>query len=156
MAGRPPKPTAQKRLEGNPGKRALKDGPAMDATRPTCPRWLSADARKEWHRVCKQLGDAGILKNVDRAILAAYCTAWARWQEAEEHVQKEGQVVTSSNGNPYMNPWLSAAQAALRDMKQLASELGMTPSGRGRIKPDMPDKQLSLADMLFAAAKEAE
>lgn len=41
MAGRKPKPTAIKKLEGNPGKRKLNTKePAPVKGMPTCPEWL--------------------------------------------------------------------------------------------------------------------
>ena len=47
--GRKPKPTALKRLEGNPGKRPLN---ALEPVPPTvplqCPRHLLPEAKKEW------------------------------------------------------------------------------------------------------------
>ena len=41
MAGRKPKPTAVKKLEGNPGKRKLNmKEPVPAKGMPTCPDWL--------------------------------------------------------------------------------------------------------------------
>lgn len=45
MAGRKPKPTAIKELEGNPGKRKLnKKEPKPDKGMPVCPEWLLPEA----------------------------------------------------------------------------------------------------------------
>ena len=50
--GRKPTPTAIKDLEGNPGKRKLNENePKPEKKAPACPKWLSKDARKEWHRL---------------------------------------------------------------------------------------------------------
>ena len=44
MAGRKPKPTALKKLEGNPGKRKLNNKePVPDKGMPDCPAWLLPD-----------------------------------------------------------------------------------------------------------------
>ena len=44
-AGRKPKPTAMKELEGNPGKRKLnKKEPMPGKGMPDCPKWLLPDA----------------------------------------------------------------------------------------------------------------
>ena len=41
MAGRKPKPTALKKLEGNPGKRKLNTKePVPEKGMPDCPKWL--------------------------------------------------------------------------------------------------------------------
>jgi P27 family predicted phage terminase small subunit len=53
---------------------------------PRCPTHLSDAARKEWRRLATPLHDAGILTLADRAALAAYCQAYARWVEAEERL----------------------------------------------------------------------
>ena len=47
MAGRKPKPTAVKKLEGNPGKRKLNmKEPVPAKGMPACPDWLMPDGRK--------------------------------------------------------------------------------------------------------------
>lgn len=52
MAGRKPKPTALKELEGNPGKRKLnKKEPMPGKGMPDCPKWLLPDAQEEWKRL---------------------------------------------------------------------------------------------------------
>ena len=49
-AGRKPKPTAMKELEGNPGKRKLnKKEPMPGKGMPDCPKWLLPDAQEEWN-----------------------------------------------------------------------------------------------------------
>ena len=55
MAGRKPKPTALKKLEGNPGKRKLNTKEPMPGKgMPDCPKWLFPEAKKEWERVCEK------------------------------------------------------------------------------------------------------
>ena len=69
--GRPPKPTAIKELEGNPGKRPLnKNEPKPKAKAPKCPPWLESDAKKEWRRLSKELEAMGLLTQVDMAAFA--------------------------------------------------------------------------------------
>ena len=47
MAGRKPKPTALKKLEGNPGKRKLNTKePVPDKGMPDCPKWLLPEAKQ--------------------------------------------------------------------------------------------------------------
>lgn len=47
VAGRKPKPTALKKLEGNPGKRKLNTKEPIPAKgMPNCPEWLLPEARK--------------------------------------------------------------------------------------------------------------
>ena len=89
MAGRPPKPTHLKVLEGNPGKRALnKDEPKPQAKIPSCPSHLDKEAKAEWRRISKELLQLNLLTAIDRAALAAYCMAWSRWVYAEEKINQ--------------------------------------------------------------------
>ena len=153
--GPAPKPTALKRLQGNPGKRALNDSePRPAATLPRCPSHLQGEARAEWRRVARVLHESGLLTQVDRAALAIYCQAWARWVKAEAQVARHGEVVKSAAGNVMQNPYLSIANRAMKQVQLMARELGMTPSARSQIKLQPLDEP-SLADLLFEAVGEA-
>lgn len=84
MAGRKPKPTAVKKLEGNPGKRKLNTKePVPGKGMPDCPKWLLPDAREEWKRLSEKLNQMGVLTEIDRSAFAAYCQSYARWKEAQ-------------------------------------------------------------------------
>ena len=151
MAGRKPKPTALKELAGNPGKRPLNERePKPRAAVPTAPRHLTGEARKEWRRMGRELLALGVLTTVDRAALAAYCVAYARWADAEAQVTKLGTVVKTANGNLIQNPYLAVANRAMDQMMKAASEFGMTPSSRSRVQVQQADAGPSLAELLFA------
>lgn len=136
--GRKPKPTAIKKLAGNPGKRKPNGEepklPAAAAAKPDCPPHLDGPARHEWQRVADLLHSAGLLTQVDRAALAGYCVAWGRWIQAETSLREHGPIVKSPSGYPIQNPWLSVANAALAQVQKLAAEFGMTPSSRSRVR----------------------
>ena len=162
MAGRPPKPTAVKLAEGNPGKRPLnRREPTVAAKMPSCPAWLGGEARREWRRLAKELHAANLLASVDRAALAAYCQLWARWVAIEEELVatvpgKDGQPVpkykmvgSTDKGYEFVNPLYGLALQTLKAMKQYMVEFGMTPSSRSRIRIDAPQEEKSLAEILF-------
>ena len=136
MRGRKPKPTALKLLDGNPGKRPLNERePLMLQGLPEPPEWLDAEARAEWDRIVPELAEMGLLSRADRPALAAYCTAWSRWVEAEAMVKKLGTIVKSpEKGFPMKSPYLSIADQSLETMRKLMVEFGLTPSSRSRIK----------------------
>jgi P27 family predicted phage terminase small subunit len=135
MRGRKPKPTALKRLSGNPGKRGYNhDEPVPPDGLPDCPAHLSFDAREEWHRLAATLHRMGILTTVDRAALAAYCQAWGRWVEAEEKLQGSPTLLKSPSGYVQQNPWLSIANKQLEIMGRYMAELGLTPASRSRVQ----------------------
>ena len=66
MAGRKPKPTALKILEGKPGKRPLnKNEPNPPKGNIKCPTWLLPEAKKEWKRLAPSLEAMGVLTMAD-------------------------------------------------------------------------------------------
>jgi P27 family predicted phage terminase small subunit len=136
MRGRKPKPTVLKIREGNPGKRALNAcEPTLPAGVPDRPAMLTGEAAAEWERVVPLLDEMGLVSRADRAALAAYCTAYARWVHAEEQVAKYGTIVKSPDkGFPMKSPYLTVADQALETMRKFMVEFGLTPSSRSRIR----------------------
>lgn len=164
IRGRKPKPTAQRKLTGNPGRRPMPAELDLDASAPACPQHMDPEARREWQRVVKLLDRAGVLTQVDRGILAAYCRAWSLFVEADKHVQDEGSMLVSSpkakedpetgeiqvtGGAPYQSPWVHQLTSAAKAMVNYAAELGMTPVARTRVKAQRGDQAASsLLDFL--------
>ena len=133
-AGRKPKPTALKVLEGNPGGRKLnKKEPKVSGGLPVCPAWLLPEAKNEWKRLAKKLYQMGILTVSDRTTFAAYCQSYARWREANEHLEEEGSVVFTKNGFEQPSAWVAIANTNQKLMMQAAAEFGLTPSVRSRL-----------------------
>ena len=148
------KPQATKKLQGT--YRPDRDGGAEDALtnkKPNCPAWLSKEGKAEWRRIANELHQAGLLKLVDRAALAAYCEAFGRWQQAEKLVQEKGLLVKTKNGNVIQSPAVGVANVAMRDMLKLLKEFGMTPVSRSRLKVDKPEKEDDLVGELFKIVK---
>lgn len=150
MRGRKPKPTAIKEMEGNPGKRALnKKEPKPDKQIPTCPDHLKGVARQEWERITQELFALGIISKLDRASLAICCTAYADYVKACEKLETEGEVIISDKGGAYQNPWMAIKKRSMDQVVKFYAEFGMTPSGRSRVKVDMPDEEDELEKLLF-------
>jgi P27 family predicted phage terminase small subunit len=136
MKGRKPTPTMLKVLSGNPGKRPLNERePVTPQGLPEMPAWLDDEGQAEWRRITADLAEMGLLSKADRPALAAYCTAWSRWVDAEAQVKKYGAVVKSPDkGFPMKSPYLSIAEQSLETMRKLMVEFGLTPSSRSRIR----------------------
>ena len=93
-----PKPTAQRKLEGNPGRRRLNaNEPTAVAGLPRCPGHLTGDARLVWKRLGKRLLAEKRMALVYEGAFAAYCVAWGRWVKAEREIKKNGEVIKSPN-----------------------------------------------------------
>lgn len=134
-SGRRPKPTAQKALAGNPGKRALnKNEPDFAlVTNIDPPEWLGENAAKVWKMVVPELLRAKVLALTDLHNVEAFCTAYDNWRMAQDAVREHGIVVTGAMGGPMKNPALTAANEAMRQMVTFGSMLGLDPASRSRI-----------------------
>lgn len=151
--GRKPKPTAAKRLAGNPGKRALNNNEPQPRPIPdvTAPSYLEGDARLKWDELVAELYPAGLLTTIDVDSLAFYCVLYGRWKRAERIVREKGEVIKTTNGNIIQNPYLSIANRALSQMTKISAEFGMTPSSRTRIAAQPPEQESELEQRLFGA-----
>jgi P27 family predicted phage terminase small subunit len=149
-SGRRPLPTKIKKLRGNPGKRALNDRePKVAAGIPIRPIGLQPLAIKEWRDIVPELEQLGILSKIDGKALAAYCSAFARWMQAEQEITARGIIVEEPildrEGNEVgtrikRNPAVSISNEALKLMKSFLIEFGMTPASRSRIRVEKPDQ----------------
>lgn len=139
MRGRKPKPTALKLIEGNPGKRPIRGAePRPPNSQPTCPAHLSPTAKAEWKRLAQALNGIGLLTQVDRAALAAYCQAYGRWVEAERKLSQTPVILKMPSGYIQQSPWLTISNKQLDLMARFMTELGLTPSARSRLAIQMP------------------
>lgn len=126
MAGRKPKPTAVKKLEGNPGKRKRnKNEPVPIKGMP--------EAKAEWNRLAELMNQMGVLTEVDMAAFAAYCQSYARWKEVQEYITSGGSAFETDKRYQQQSPWVGIANTNQKLMLQAASEFGLTPSSRLQI-----------------------
>lgn len=134
MRGRKPRPTAMKIALGNPGKRPLNQREPKPVTAiPTCPAHLSPTAKAEWKRLVRHLHALGIMSDLDRAALAAYCQAYGRWVEAERRLKETPTLLRTPAGYVQPSPWLAIANKNVELMHKFMSELGLSPSSRSRV-----------------------
>jgi P27 family predicted phage terminase small subunit len=142
-AGRKPTATAQKRLNGNPGKRALnhdEPAPKIFNKLPTPPDWLGEYAVAEWKRAGKILLELGLLADADLMLFAAYCQNVHMLIVASINVKQNGFTIAGARGE-VKNPAVSSFQTATTALRSLASEFGMTPASRTRFKSPADDEE---------------
>lgn len=158
MRGRIPKPVETKEVGGNAGKRKLPaeiDLPKV-AGEPPAPRDFQGDRLDEWRRLVADLHEAGTLGRENGAAMEIYVRNLVRMREAEEHVLKHGVIVPAPRtGVPMHNPFLTVANAAAKVVKELAVELGLTPSSRGRVSK-IGGKEGDPDDAFFGGAPETQ
>lgn len=138
--GRPPKPTALKLVQGNPGRRPINEAePVPEIVAPDCPPHLTPDAKAEWERIMPVLVRLKVVSELDTAALALYCQAYARWQEAERKIADmkekggDGLLVKAPSGYPIQNPYLAIANRAMEDCHKYLQQFGLSPAARTRV-----------------------
>jgi len=158
-AGRKPKPTALKILEGNPGRRPLnKNEPNPPQIASGCPEWLSDKAKEEWARAAPILERLGLLTELDRVAFAGYCQNYGKWVEAEEFLKEKGTTYGYSKKDDdgktiavYITqfPQVAIARKCMEQIIKLCAEFGMTPSSRGRMSlPNEGEENDPLEELL--------
>jgi P27 family predicted phage terminase small subunit len=143
MPGPRPIPVRLKVLRGNPGRRSIRGlfEPPRPPEPPKPPPFLSGHALDEWLRIAPGLALFGLLTDLDVMPLAAYCTSYERWREAEELLAElakvddraRGLLIKGSKGQARANPLVQIAAQAANDMVKFAGEFGFSPAARSRI-----------------------
>jgi P27 family predicted phage terminase small subunit len=135
MRGRKPKPPEIKQVTRSQHVRPNAPVPKGYLYQP--PDWMTADQKQEWDQA---IADAphGLLKRLDKNILAAWVVACCLHREAAIQVSKLGMLVKSPvKGEPMQSPYLAILNKQSLLMVRTAAELGFTPSSRSRV--DVPN-----------------
>jgi P27 family predicted phage terminase small subunit len=171
MGERGPKPTppALQLVRGDPrnqGKAklaALLDETIRPAVEiPEAPKALSKEARAEWERIAPHLVRLGLISQIDRAALAAYCSSWGDYEWAEKRIAElnraarkagdktgdTGRIGKTPSGYLQISVQMQIRNRALEFMAKFLAEFGMSPAARTRVTPsDTAGSQASLPGM---------
>ncbi len=99
-----------------------------------CPTWLAAEAKREWAIIVPHLESLGLLTMVDKAALAAYCTAWAEFRQATETLQRKGRYITiKATGYVQSHPAVSQQRSAWAAIKTFSALFGLDPADRTKL-----------------------
>jgi P27 family predicted phage terminase small subunit len=162
MAGRRPKPTALKKLQGNPGGRPLNDSePNAPVGMPEIPKGMGHVATRYFKRLCADLLTTGLLTTVDGLALANHCKAEALGEKYfkdaleepyvfEHTYDKEGHLIkTTKKLSPASLGFIACSKAS----KGYLTEFGLTPASRAKLhvekpKPadEFPTREAAMAD----------
>lgn len=156
--GPAPKPTALKKLQGNPGKRSLPAGepqPHVGSRTPSVPAWLDEEAKKIWQRYARTMWELRLLTEIDVEAFAALCESMALYQTAVEKIREEGAVQRSTSGYTQKSGWMTVRDSALSDMRSLWKEFGMTPSARAGMNLAPEEEEDDIATFLARAVAQA-
>ena len=88
----------------------------------------------------KLLGPLGLLSEIDGAALGVYCQAFSRLKQAEDTIAREGMIYEIGKQKK-QRPEILIAEKAMKTIRMIAIEFGMTPSSRGRIEVKVSDEE---------------
>ena len=149
MAGRPPKPTKLKMLQGNPGRRPLPENePQPTVAIPTRPGWLSVEAKHEWRRLAPELERLELLTLVDRGAFAAYCQSWGLYVDAVKDLLENGTIFVTAKGYQSPRPSVGMMVKMLSAMSRFGGKFGLSPSDRAKIDLPKPAKGDEFSEFL--------
>lgn len=164
MSGPKPVPDNVRAFLGAPPKKSLNDqldSVNPDVEIPDCPPHLMSEAKAEWRRISEELVKLRLIAKIDRAALALYCQAWARWVWAEKKLRAavklaeerreafeadpantgkdwmggDGYTVVTPNGQLGYSPHWVIANKAMDQVDKFLQSFGLSPSARTRIRP---------------------
>lgn len=150
MPGPPPKPTAVRKLEGNPAHRSLNtDEPQPDATMPDAPDDLLGVGRDAWERLASKMHGCGILTQIDGDGLESYCRIYAEAKACWKSVRETGgSVIVNDEGELKRNPHMMEARRLEELLLKLRNELGLNATSRSKIKVDTGGKVQDVDEFL--------
>ena len=132
MRGRKPKPTHLKILDGTV-KEFPKSEPLPIGELDLAPDWMSEEQKSSWEYAIGHAPE-GLLKKLDRSVLAAWVIAEDLHRQAVMQVNKHGLVMKSPvKGEIVQNYWLPIVNRQAQIMMKAGAELGFTPSSRSRV-----------------------
>jgi P27 family predicted phage terminase small subunit len=155
-----PKPTALKKLQGNPGKRPLNlQEPKPGKADIRVPRGkLPKDGQALWRVIAPVLDRLGVLTEADLPALEMLCLHYSVTRLAWQSLNDDGLTVESivetedeKRITIKKNPAASIFRENSLAFKSYLAEFGLTPASRVRLKVDTTEKEMSLAEMLFEA-----
>lgn len=138
-AGRPAKPTEQKRLLGNPGKRALPDAPMPGEGLPAvssipAPPPLGLDGLELWETLWSA-GRSWLSPASDAPMITMLCQA----QDETEQIRRslalgeEKRYYILSNGQQVTSPLVKQLKEQRVQMTAWLAALGFSPTDRARL-----------------------
>jgi P27 family predicted phage terminase small subunit len=140
--GPKPKPSAQKKLQNNPGKRALnKREPKAKRTAVIAPAHLDELSSAFLKRIQPGLDEMHVVGDVDLPALELMALHYSLAWRAAEIIKEQGLITIDAFGGKHKHPMLQVMKDNSSAYKSFAAEFGLTPSSRTRLQtPDLPDE----------------
>ena len=154
-AGRPPKPTPLKALQGTlRPDRANPNEPTLPVATPAPPSWLAARGRRLWRELAPVLEDMRVVTAADRQALALLCDALGEYADARAVITKQGvtyEAMTASGAVMVRpRPEVTIAADAWRRASAMLQQFGLTPSARGKVTARPPETRDEFEELFGA------
>jgi len=131
--GRKPKPTREHRRAGTyRADRHGKRPPAADLEKPKPPPGLFREAGTAWRQLVRELQAIGTLHSSDRHLIELAAVCLGRLRQARAAIAKTGLEVRGDRG-AVVAPAVRIEISAMRELRALLSELGLSPTSRSRL-----------------------
>lgn len=130
-AGRPPKPSRLRELEGNRGRRPVTKSIELPS-RPMPPSYLDEQQLTLWHQI-ERATPAGVLTLADNQTIERMVVAWSRYRECQHKIGQLSLFMRGSQGQLVMSPLVRIQHLAAREMHLAGEALGLSPVARARI-----------------------
>jgi P27 family predicted phage terminase small subunit len=142
--GRKNKTLEMKLLTGNPGKRSLNKSRAVaPAGKLILPDYFSEEQAAIWNETIAN-APKRVLRPADRELLIAFCEQVAIKRQAQRELNKAAADRRTEDGSTeYLsvetergwvkNPLITVVDTAVKNIRYLASELGLSPASRERL-----------------------
>ncbi len=151
--GRPPKPTALKRMAGTDQPCRINENEmqvSQLANIPDAPMLLNDYGQREFEIVCAELHSKRMLHLVDLSLVTAYANEMGLYVEMEQKLKQVGRIDEFYNEDGALTkrqakPEQRIANDALAKALKIACQFGLTPSARTRINaPEIVDNTFKL------------
>ena len=150
-AGRRPKPTAIRILEGTQRGPAKRE-PSMPPGVPPMPERLKVDAVavEKWQELASILTKMGVLTTGDGEALATLCEVHSAEQSCLLQLRAGGAVMHTDLGGVKPNPAGPMYRSLVAMKASLLSEFGLTPSSRTKLATQVEVKKDELEEFFSA------
>ena len=129
MPGPPPEHPHLRLVKGNPGKRRARvpPEPARADECPPPPNHLNGYAREAWLELTPELHRLNLLTVLDVGPFSAYCSAYAHLRQAEEALQRSGELtIKTAESHPRANPLVRISSQGWPTCSASALQFGLT------------------------------
>lgn len=138
--GPKPLPTPVLKQRGSWRAQTRSDEPKPAPSLPSCPPWVSREARKYWKDIGSVLDGMKVMTAADKIALGLLVDALARYVTAKHAVygtdeeDGTGMLTINSAGTQQRHPMVLLMQEAWEQVLKACREFGLTPSSRTGVR----------------------